>query len=102
MTNSTRRSGGGDTGADRPSTAIDVMRAARDQLTELTGRQVESVSSFARTEDGWELAVEVVELARIPDTTSLLATYEVSLDPDGELTTYRRVRRYERGRADSS
>ncbi|MEU2160040.1 gas vesicle protein [Streptomyces chengbuensis] len=102
MTNSTRKSGGGDTGADRPSTAMDVMRAARDQLTELTGTQVESVSSFARTEDGWELAVEVVELARIPDTTSLLATYEVSLDPDGELTTYRRVRRYERGRADPS
>ena len=60
----------------------------------------ESVSSFEQTEDGWTLEVEVLELARVPDTMSLLASYQVELDPQGELTGYRRVRRYERGRAD--
>ncbi|MEU5576539.1 MULTISPECIES: gas vesicle protein GvpO [Streptomyces] len=77
-----------------------VLRAAQTQLAELTGMTAESVSSFERTEEGWLLEIEVLELARVPDTMSLLASYEVRLDPHGELTGYRRVRRYERGRSD--
>ncbi|MCW8100885.1 gas vesicle protein [Streptomyces tauricus] len=80
---------------------MDVLRQARAQLAELTGMEAESVSSFERTEDGWSLEIEVLELVRVPDTMSLLASYEVTLDPRGELTGYRRVRRYERGRADN-
>ncbi|MFE0055991.1 gas vesicle protein [Streptomyces sp. NPDC059003] len=79
---------------------VEVLQNARAQLAELTGLAAESVSSFERTDDGWDLEVEVLELARVPDTMSLLATYAVSLDPQGGLTAYRRVRRYERGRAD--
>ncbi|WP_436841167.1 gas vesicle protein [Streptomyces bobili] len=85
---------------DRPS-PMDVLRQARAQLAELTGMTAESVSSFAQTEDGWSLEVEVLELERVPDTMSLMASYEVELDPQGQLTGYRRVRRYERGRADA-
>ncbi|MEU1014478.1 MULTISPECIES: gas vesicle protein [unclassified Streptomyces] len=77
-----------------------ALRAAQTQLAELTGMTAESVSSFERTEEGWLLEIEVLELARVPDTMSLLASYEVRLDPQGELTGYRRVRRYERGRSD--
>ncbi|WSQ13190.1 gas vesicle protein [Streptomyces sp. NBC_01231] len=84
----------------RPST-MDVLRDARAQLGELTGMPAENVSSFERTEDGWALEVEVLELSRVPDTMSLMASYQVELDPDGQLTGYRRVRRYERGRADA-
>ncbi|UYQ60260.1 gas vesicle protein [Streptomyces peucetius] len=80
--------------------SVEVLRAAREQLAELTGMTAETVSSFARTPDGWRLVVEVLELARVPDTTSLLASYEVEVDSEGELTSYRRTRRYERGRAD--
>ena len=58
------------------------------------------MSSFEPTEDGWTLEIEVLELARVPDTMSLLASYTVDVSADGELTGYRRVRRYERGRAD--
>ncbi|MEV6052904.1 gas vesicle protein [Streptomyces sp. NPDC052107] len=85
---------------DRPS-PIEVLRQARDQLAELTGLAPESVSSFEQTEEGWSLEVEVLELARVPDTMSLMASYRVELDPEGQLTGYRRVRRYERGRADA-
>lgn len=53
-----------------------------------------------RSEDGWCVVVDVLEVARIPDTTSLLASYEVQLDEDGELLEYSRVRRYRRGAAD--
>jgi hypothetical protein len=78
-----------------------VLRQARTQLAELTGAAAESVSSFEQTEDGWALEVEVLELERVPDTMSLMASYRVDLDPQGTLTGYRRVRRYERGRADT-
>ncbi|MBG0851236.1 gas vesicle protein [Streptomyces spinoverrucosus] len=89
-----------DTADPRPS-PMEVLRHARTQLAELTGMAAESVSSFEQTEDGWSLEVEVLELARVPDTMSLMASYQVDLDPEGQLTGYRRVRRYERGRADS-
>ncbi|TQE19602.1 gas vesicle protein [Streptomyces ipomoeae] len=85
---------------DRP-TLTEVLREARTQFGELTGTTAETVSSFERTEDGWSLEIEVLELARVPDTMSLMATYQVDLDPRGQLTGYRRVRRYERGRADA-
>ncbi|MGW2771537.1 gas vesicle protein GvpO [Streptomyces olivaceoviridis] len=86
---------------DRRPTLMEVLREARSQLAELTGLVPETVSSFEQTEGGWSLEVEVMELARVPDTMSLMASYQVDLDPEGQLTGYRRVRRYERGRADA-
>ncbi|THC51321.1 gas vesicle protein [Streptomyces sp. A1499] len=97
------RSESGEGGESRSSATpgpMVVLRGAREQLAELTGMTPESVSSFERTESGWLLEVEVLELARVPDTMSLLASYEVQLDPQGELTGYRRLRRYERGRSE--
>ncbi|MGW5122768.1 gas vesicle protein GvpO [Streptomyces sp. NPDC004069] len=79
----------------------EVLREARAQFAELTGLTAESVTSFEQTEDGWSLEVEVLELARVPDTMSLMASYRVALDPRGQLTGYRRLHRYERGRADA-
>lgn len=49
----------------------------------------------------WRVCVDAVEVARIPDTTSLMAAYEVDLDEDGDLLGYRRLRRYHQGSADS-
>ncbi len=80
-------------------TAVQVLRAAHEQFAELTGLRPEGISRFERSEGGgWELEAEVVELARVPETMSVMALYELSLDTDGLLTGYRRVRRYERGR----
>jgi hypothetical protein len=80
---------------------LEVLREARAQFSELTGLTAESVTTFEPTEDGWSLEVEVLELARVPDTMSLMASYLVELDAEGELTGYRRLGRYERGRADA-
>ncbi|MET7479358.1 gas vesicle protein [Streptomyces sp. NPDC005648] len=87
--------------AEKKPKPMEVLRHARTQLAELTGMAAENVSSFERTEDGWSLEIEVLELSRVPDTMSLMASYQVDLDPEGQLTGYRRVRRYERGRADA-
>ncbi len=81
--------------------ARDAAERAADALSELIRHRVEGVSAVRRSEDdGWIVNVDVLEVARIPDTTSLLATYEVELDAAGDLLQYRRVARYRRGAQD--
>ncbi|MET7684720.1 gas vesicle protein [Streptomyces sp. NPDC005423] len=82
------------------SGAEQAARAASQSLEGLIGHPMEGVTAVGRDEDGWCVVVDVLELPRIPDTTSLLASYEVRLDQNGELLEYRRVRRYRRGSAD--
>ncbi|MFD8686566.1 gas vesicle protein [Streptomyces sp. NPDC059651] len=77
-----------------------AARAACQSLEGLIGHPAEGVSAVRRSDDGWCVVVDVLEVPRIPDTTSLLASYEVQLDRAGELLEYRRVRRYRRGAAD--
>ncbi|MEV4432946.1 gas vesicle protein GvpO [Streptomyces sp. NPDC049555] len=104
MTDSEKTSGTPDErGTERSApSAVHLLRAAREQFAELTGLRPEGLARFERTQDGgWVLEAEVVELSRIPDTMSVMALYEVTLDSDGMLTGYRRLRRYERGRTDS-
>ncbi|MBP0450653.1 gas vesicle protein [Kitasatospora sp. RG8] len=84
----------------RRVSAAQAMRAAAEQLAELLGRVPESVSALKPSEDGWRADVEVVELERIPETTSVMASYRVSLDEEGELLAYERIRRYTRGQID--
>jgi hypothetical protein len=82
----------------RPSmSATEVASTAARELLELTGKQPEGITGLERTEDGWTVHVEVLELRRIPDTTDVLALYEVTADDRGHLQGYRRVRRYVRG-----
>jgi hypothetical protein len=81
----------------------ELVGRARRQMEELFGKPVESVSGFGRPEDnggGWTVTLELLELPRIPDTTSLLGTYEATLDADGNLLDARRVRRYPRNQTD--
>ncbi|MFI0356183.1 gas vesicle protein GvpO [Actinomadura sp. 9N407] len=83
--------------------AADAAKRAVHHVTEMTGRNAESVVGIHRTGegdgDGWCVTVEVVETHRIPDSADILAVYEAEVDGDGELVSYRRVRRYPRGRA---
>jgi Gas vesicle synthesis protein GvpO len=83
----------------RPS-AGKAAAAARREIEELMGRSPEAVSGVERDEDGWLVTIEFVELERIPQSTDVMATYEVSLDEQGELTGYRRTRRYVRSQAE--
>jgi hypothetical protein len=77
-----------------------IVDRAREQLNELHGADAESVSSVRRTADGWCIGLEVVEVHRIPESTDVLATYEVELDDDGDLITFARTTRYYRSEAD--
>lgn len=87
----------------RPRPGVTARKAARYaalHVRELTGEPPEGVTSLERSEDGWEVGIEVVETHRIPDSTDILAVYRVAVDEDGELVSYHRDRRYYRGRAD--
>jgi Gas vesicle synthesis protein GvpO len=76
------------------------VRKTREQFQELTGYEAESISGLAKVDNGWSVEIDVVELRRIPDTASLVATYRVTTDATGDVVSYERVRRYNRGQAD--
>ena len=82
-----------------------LIGRAREQMEELFGKPVEAVSGFEQSNGsgdgkGWTVTLELLELERIPDTTSLLGTYEATFDADGNLLDAHRVRRYPRNQTD--
>jgi Gas vesicle synthesis protein GvpO len=83
-----------------PSEARRVVETAREQLAALLGKEPDSISGLDRSGDHWIVTLEVVELARIPESTDVLASYEVELDGDRNLVRYTRRRRYYRSQAD--
>ncbi|WP_344043965.1 gas vesicle protein GvpO [Nocardioides panacihumi] len=84
--------------SSRTNTA-DLALAAAQQLVALTGKTFEGIVGLQRSDDGWDVEVEVVEMRRIPSTTDVIAVYRVSVDRGGDLLSYRRVHRYLRGQA---
>jgi hypothetical protein len=77
-----------------------AVQRVRKDFPDLAGRPVEAVLGVQRDDDGFKVTVQVVELARIPNSTDVLGAYQVSLDGGGEMTGYRRIRRYNRAQAD--
>jgi gas vesicle protein GvpO len=106
-TSGDERSGDGrPTGADKTSgsgsddgrlSAIELSQAALATVQELTGYQPEAVTALEWDGEVWQVTVDVLELARIPNTTDLLGSYAVQLDEQGTLRGYRRIRRFQRG-----
>lgn len=78
--------------------AAKLARLAVEQVVDLIGRDPEVVTSIERTDEGWRVGIEVIESHRIPDSADILAIYQADLDTDGDLMSYRRIRRYPRGR----
>lgn len=78
----------------------EAMRLATGQLSELLQREPASVSSLKATDEGWTADIEVVEVERVPETTSVMGSYRVQLDGEGNLLGYERTRRYARGQID--
>ncbi|TCC54953.1 gas vesicle protein [Kribbella pittospori] len=81
-----------------PPSLRSVAISAAAELAGLIGHDVEGIVAAEKTDDGWRVELDVVESRRIPETTDILATYEVDVDRDGAMTGYRRLKRYVRGR----
>ncbi|MFE6648637.1 gas vesicle protein [Nocardioides sp. NPDC057772] len=71
-----------------------------EELEALVGCPAEGVTAIRRDDDGWVVTADILELERVPETTDVLASYEVTVDKDGEITGYHRVNRYLRAQVD--
>jgi hypothetical protein len=79
----------------------EAIERVRGELPQLLGHPVDSVLGLEPDDNnGWSVTVQVVELSRIPHSTDVLGSYEVTLDKSGELQAYKRRRRYYRNQAD--
>ncbi|MGY1640184.1 gas vesicle protein [Geodermatophilus sp. SYSU D00703] len=81
---------------------VDLVGGALEQFAELTRMEPVATTGVRRDGDGWSVLVDVVELERVPSTTSVMATYQVDLDGSGRLVGYQRLRRFTRGSVDPS
>ena len=91
-----------DNGGRRNGGIVGAVRAAVGQFAELTQLEPVGTTGVRREGEGWSVLVDVVELERIPSTTSVMATYRVDIDGGGDLTGYERLRRFTRGSVDAS
>lgn len=82
-----------------PVSATAAASAALRDIEVLLGKESESATSVLPTGEGWTVEVEVIDHRHLPPSADMLALYEVMLDLNGEMLSYRRTRRYRRGSA---
>ena len=84
----------------RASSLRDLSERVLGEVSALVGCPAEGITGARRDDDGWVLVVEVLEVGRVPETTDVMATYDVGTDADGHVLEYQRRRRYLRGQTD--
>ena len=77
--------------------AAELGQAALTTVAELTGHEPEAVTGLEWDGEYWQVSVDVLELARIPNTTDVMGSYVVQLDESGTLRGYHRTGRFQRG-----
>ena len=73
---------------------VRYARRAMNTLADLVGCPAEGITGIRRNDNGWIVEVEVLEVERVPETSDVLASYEVEIDDDGEIVEFHRLRRY--------
>lgn len=74
----------------------EIVKAAVEHVASLTSKEVLGVVSVEASDDGWLVGVEVLEAQHVPSSSDLLAIYQAEIDTEGDLMSYRRLRRYKR------
>jgi Gas vesicle synthesis protein GvpO len=95
-----RKPGAGGDRAEARVSAKELTEAAVSTIADLTGFEPESAAGLQWDGESWLVTVDVLELARIPNTTDVLASYVVQLDDSGGLLGYKRARRFLRGQVE--
>ena len=87
-----------DSDDNRSLSAAELARAAMIAVEELTSFRAEAATALEWDDDSdtWQVTVEVLELARVPNTSDVIGAYEVRLDKQGTLHGYKRIRRFAR------
>jgi hypothetical protein len=79
---------------------VRYARRAMNTLADLVGCPAEGITGIRRNDGGWIVEVEVLEVERVPETSDVLASYEVEIDDDGEIVEFHRLRRYLRAQTE--
>ena len=76
---------------------MNLAERAKEQLAEVTGfSPVAAVGGF-KDEEGWHISVDVLEMARLPESTDIIGTYVVTLDPDANMVKFEKKKARLRG-----
>lgn len=75
----------------------ELAERAKTQLAEITGLKPITVTGASRDEQGWHIALDMLEMSRIPTATDVLGDYEVLLDDNGNMLTFERKQTRLRG-----
>ena len=78
-------------------TLVDLASETKRQMAAITGLTPDTISRLDRAEDGWSISIDMLEHRSIPRTQDLLASFEVKLDDDGQVTSWHRIGRFVRG-----
>jgi hypothetical protein len=75
-----------------PQALPSIVTRTAAVLAEVTGLKPVEVTSIAPDDQGWRLQVELLELAKIPPSSDVIAEYEVMVDSEGSLLSFHRAR----------
>ncbi len=72
-----------------------ILTQTKRQMAAITGLVPETIARFDSEEaGGWSVAIDMVEHRAIPRTNDLLASFEVKLDHEGNVTRWKRTGRF--------
>lgn len=74
----------------------EVREQVHETAEGVVGHPLDGITSINRDDDGWRVAVEVVERKGVPDTQDILGRYEMVLDEEFTVVSYERTHRYRR------
>jgi len=70
---------------------VEITERVKAQLAEATNLEPLLVSGADKEASGWRMTVDMLELERIPEAQSVVGSYEVRLDNEGNLVTWHRT-----------
>ena len=75
----------------------ELAERAKSQVAEVTGLKPITVAGAFKDEQGWHVALDMLEMPRIPTATDVLGDYEILLDDNGNMLRFERKRTRLRG-----
>lgn len=84
---------------------LEITDKSREAVQAITGLKADSVARCEQKDGGWYVVVDILESKARAGENDLIVTFELILDAKGDLTAYKRLRRYfrtDRGASDAA
>ena len=76
---------------------MSLAERAKEQLAEVTGFSPAAAVGGFKDEEGWHITVDMLEMARLPESTDIIGTYAVTLDLEGNMVKFEKKQSRMRG-----